>query len=166
MRAGQLSSLAELSAQLVFRSHQGLLARRRQVPAGAVDVEGEHRQRGAEWISLAPPAPFGRPLQRGCDALGIARGKHAALEGKRVTLLGDTARPAASRRGPLSRRSGPAPTAGARGTPAVLFLCGCASLRHGYSPNLNRIALHARRRRAAFARSGERRLAPAGGGAK
>ncbi len=96
LKARKLALPPELPAQLVLRTHQRLLARRRQVPAGAIDVEGEHGQRGAERIRLAAAAAFGGPLQRGRDALGIPQGENALVQRERIAVLGHLARPAPS----------------------------------------------------------------------
>src|SRR5215467_3313876 len=91
-----LLGLAELLAQLVLRPHQGPLAGRGQVLAGAVDVEGQHRKRGTVRITLAPTTPFGRALQRCGDPFRVAQREDALLQGERVALLGDPTRPAPS----------------------------------------------------------------------
>src|SRR5262249_19828716 len=91
-----LPGLAELLAQLVLRPHQGPLAGRGQVLAGAVDVEGQHRERGTVRIALAPTAPFGGAFQRRRDPFRVAHREDALLEGERVALLGDPTRPAPS----------------------------------------------------------------------
>src|SRR5262249_22920625 len=84
----------ELHAQLVLGPHQCSLARGGQILTGTIDVEGEHRKRGAERIGLAPPAVLGRALQRRRDALGVARREDPAVQGQRVAVLGDVSRPA------------------------------------------------------------------------
>ena len=84
----------ELPAQLVLGPHQRLLARRGQVPAGTIDVEGEHGQRRAERIGLTAFASFGRPLQRCRDPFGVTQGEHAAVERERIAVLRHSARPA------------------------------------------------------------------------
>src|SRR4249919_29107 len=72
--------LAELLPQLLLRLHQYLLARGRQIFAGAIDVEGEHGERGAEWIGLAAIASLRRAFQRGGNPPGILRSKDTALK--------------------------------------------------------------------------------------
>src|ERR1043166_8492569 len=64
----------ELAAQLVLCPHQRLAAAGREILAGAIKVEGQHRQGGAERIRLAPPAALGRALERGGDPFRIAPG--------------------------------------------------------------------------------------------
>src|SRR5687767_11911842 len=88
---------AEGLAQLVLGRLQGALARRRQVPAGAVEVEGQHRHRRSVRARLAPPAAFGRALERLCDAAGRAQRENIPLEGQRVAVLGDLGGPVALR---------------------------------------------------------------------
>src|SRR5262245_25196820 len=73
------SCLIELLAQFVLGSHQGPLARRRQLPTGAIDIEREHGKRRAKGIALAAAASFGRPFQGGGNPLGIARCEDALV---------------------------------------------------------------------------------------
>src|SRR5262245_26236667 len=79
-----VSGLSVELAQLVLRLHQGPLARRGKVSAGAIDVEGQHRQRGAERIGLAALAAFRRAFERGGNALGALLLEAAAFEVERV----------------------------------------------------------------------------------
>lgn len=98
---------AELLAQFLLGSHQCPLARGGQILPRTIDVEREHGERGAEGIGFAAPASFGRPFQRCRDPLGIAQREHTPLEGKRIAVLGDLARPAPSAaRTPRRRPSG------------------------------------------------------------
>jgi hypothetical protein len=55
-----LSVAAELPPQLALGAFQGLAPGGRQVLAGAINIEGQHRQRGAVRIGLAPAAAFRR----------------------------------------------------------------------------------------------------------
>src|SRR6202012_3856302 len=70
----------ELAAQFGFGLLKRAAARGGEVPAGAIDVEDQHRQRGARGIRLAPTTLFGRMFERSGDALGIAPRKDAAVE--------------------------------------------------------------------------------------
>jgi hypothetical protein len=52
----------------------------RQRSAGPVDVEGQHRHRGTEWVGLAAPAALRRALERTGNLMGIVQGEDAGLE--------------------------------------------------------------------------------------
>src|SRR3982074_2707638 len=106
--------LAELLPQLLLRLHQYLLARGGQIFAAAIDVEGEHGERGAEWIGLAAIASLRRALQRGGDPPGILRGKDPALERESVAVLGHLLRPAPSACGCCAQGGARFPASNAR----------------------------------------------------
>ena len=120
--------LPELLSQFVLGSHQNLLPRGRQILSGAIDVEGEHGERGAKRIGLAAPAALRRALQRGRNPPGILGREHTALEGERVAVLGHSAGPAPARaRCPPGRARALAATGRlARATSAPLG-CSCFS---------------------------------------
>ena len=85
--------LAELLPQLLLRLHQYLLARGRQIFAGAIDVEGEHGERGAKRAAFSARASFGRPFQGRRNPLGIARREDALIEAQRIAVFGHMSRP-------------------------------------------------------------------------
>src|SRR5262249_19278962 len=116
------SRAAKLFAQLALGALQGLLLRGRQVLAGAVEIECEHRERRAIGIGLAAPAALGRALERSGDALGILPGEHAVREIERVAVARDRTGPAAAR---LARARF------ARGAPACARFASRFPLRHG-----------------------------------
>ena len=92
-RDADLSSLAELLAQLVLRAHQRLFAGGRQVLARSVDVEGEHGERGAKGAAFSARASFGRPFQGRRNPLGIARREDALIEAQRIAVFSHMSRP-------------------------------------------------------------------------
>jgi len=69
-----------------------------QILAGAIDVEGQHRQRRAVRIGFAPAAAFRRALQRRRNPLRIAFGEDAAIEIERIAFARHTRRPAPAAR--------------------------------------------------------------------
>src|SRR5437899_1232287 len=101
--SGAPELLPELGLGLVER----FLSACGQRPAGPVDVEREHRQRGAIRIGLAPPAPFGRALERCSDLLRTVQGEHPAVQVERVALFSHTLRPLATAARALARAGGP-----------------------------------------------------------
>src|SRR4051812_36107348 len=80
--------------QLILRACQDLAARSRKLPAGPIDVERQHRERGAIGIRLAPFALLGGSLQRRRDFLGIAQAEHALFQVERIARFGHVPRPA------------------------------------------------------------------------
>jgi len=125
----------ELPAQLVLGPHQRPLARCGQVPAGTIDVEGEHGQRRAERIGLPALASFGRPLQGCRDPFGVTQGEDAAVERERIAMLRHAARPATAAPRARSRRPPRRPSFSAAACwPAPRSLgCSCR-FRHDTSP--------------------------------
>src|SRR5690242_14154352 len=87
------SIAAELLAQLALGALQRAALPGWQVLAGAVEIEGEHRQRRAIGIGLAAPAALGRALERAGDALGILAGEHTAREIERIAVARHLPRP-------------------------------------------------------------------------
>ena len=84
---------AELPAQFGFCALQRLAPSRRKIPAGPIEVEGQHRQRRTIRIRLAPMAAFRRSLQRGGNRLWILLGEYALRQVQGVTLASDPCRP-------------------------------------------------------------------------
>src|SRR5205085_10591391 len=106
------SSAAELLAQFGFRLVQRLLSASRQALAGAIYVEGQHRQGRAIRIGLPAFAPLRRPLERRRDFARTLEREDAALEIECVAFsrhaLGPFPHPACaltSRRPPLAARA-------------------------------------------------------------
>ena len=93
-----LAIAAKLLAQFALGAFQGFAPAGWQVPAGAIDVEGQHRQRRAVRIGFAPAAAFRRSFQRRRDALWIALGEDAAVEIERIAFARHTRRPAPAAR--------------------------------------------------------------------
>src|SRR5262249_48844821 len=83
-------------AQLALGRLQASALGPRQLAAGAIDVEREHRHRRAVRARFAPAASLGRALQGSRDG-SWASGKNLALEIERVALARDTLRPASRR---------------------------------------------------------------------
>src|SRR5256885_167791 len=82
-------------AQLVLRFVDRPLPRGRQVPAGAILVEGEHGHRGPERSRLEVRALLHGPLQRARD-LPRATPEDLGFQVHRMAVLGDMRRPAAA----------------------------------------------------------------------
>src|ERR1700722_18993685 len=80
--------------QLQLRALQPPALRPRQGLAGAVDVEGQHRERRTIGAGLAARTAFRGALQGGGDPLRVAQGEDATFEIERVTLPGHALRPA------------------------------------------------------------------------
>src|SRR6185312_7938441 len=91
----------EQPPQLRLGAGEDALAVGGELPAAAIDVEGQHRHGRLVGAGLASPAVLGRLLQRAGDALGIAPSEEAALEVERVALLHHPRRPV----GATARRS-------------------------------------------------------------
>src|SRR6185437_14003547 len=89
----------ELMLQFGLGALQPMALGLRQGLAGAVDVEGQHRERGAVGPSLAAGAVLRGALQRSRDLLRIGQREDAALEVERIALFGDALRPALRRCG-------------------------------------------------------------------
>src|SRR5204863_10135913 len=66
----------------------------RELFAGAVDVERQHRHRRAIRLALPSMAPLRRPFERARDGARIGAGEHSAIEIERVARLRDMLRPA------------------------------------------------------------------------
>ena len=81
-----------------LRARQGFAPAGRQVLAGAIDVEGQHRQRRAIRIGFAAAAAFRRAFQRRRNPLRIAFGEDAAVEIERVAFARHPRRPAPAAR--------------------------------------------------------------------
>src|SRR5690242_16899588 len=79
----------EFPLQLDLGALQPIAFRLRQIPARAIDIEGQHRHRRAIGARLAARAPLRRALQRGRDLLCAGLLEHAASEVKGVALAGD-----------------------------------------------------------------------------
>src|SRR5580704_8242815 len=120
---------SELLAQFDLRLLQRPAAARGQIPAGAIDVEDQHRQRRAVGLRFAPVAFLRRALERSGDALGVFPGEDAAFQIERTAFARDTAGPGAGRIAPCRLR---APRLSLRRfTPARLP--GCRVAAHGLS---------------------------------
>jgi hypothetical protein len=78
----------EQRPQLVLGRFQRFALSRRQVAAGAVDVERQHRHRRAVRIGLASMAVFGRTLERACDRHGIVQFEHTRAQVERIAGFG------------------------------------------------------------------------------
>src|SRR3989442_2853962 len=89
--------LAEQPAQFLLGLRDLALARRRQLAAGAVLVEREHRHGRAERRRLAPAAPLRRALQGARHLLGREL-EDALLQVERVARLDDPLGPVAAGR--------------------------------------------------------------------
>src|SRR5712671_6775884 len=85
----------ELRAQRILRALQRAAAGSRQVLAGAVEIESEHRHRGAVGIALAPAACFRRAPQRARERGGIAQLEYTAFQIERIARPRDACRPPA-----------------------------------------------------------------------
>src|SRR5207247_9932638 len=79
--------------QLALRGFELFASRLRQVLARAVDVERQHRHRGAIRIALATLALLSGLLERLSDAARTVLREDAGLQVERVALLGHFARP-------------------------------------------------------------------------
>ena len=77
----------ELLAQRFLGSLQNAFVPRREVRAGPVDVESQHRHGGTVWTRLAPFAAFGRALEGGGDLPGIAAFENSPLKVQRFGFL-------------------------------------------------------------------------------
>src|SRR5579883_1389757 len=120
----------ELPAQFDLGPLQGAAAAGRQVLAGAIDVEDQHRQRRTVGSRLAPSAAFGRSSQRRGDAFGVVAAEHAGFEVKSIALPRHLGRPVT-----LSPAAFPFPRGRLcpRGSPSCGFSPGRGP-RHGRSP--------------------------------
>ena len=128
-RAARRSRPPELLAQFDLRLLQRPAAARGQIPAGAIDVEDQHRQRRAVRLGLAAMALLSRALERSGDALGVFPGEDAAFQIERTAFARDAAGPGAGRIAPCRLR---APRLSLRRfTPARLP--GCRVAAHGLS---------------------------------
>src|SRR5437763_233654 len=78
------SVAAELLAQFALGALQGFTPAGRQIFAGAIDVEGQHRKRRTVRIGFALAAAFRRAFERGGDLLWIAAGKNPMLKIERI----------------------------------------------------------------------------------
>src|SRR5438270_11036810 len=87
----------EVLAQPVFGFFQPLALALGERFAGAIDIEGQHRQGRAEGICLAPLALLRRARERSGDVVGILLLEYARFEIERVAVLGHLLRPLLSR---------------------------------------------------------------------
>ena len=88
------SLASELMFQFCFRTLQPVALGFRQIPAGPIDIESQHRQRRAIGASPAAGAAFGGTLEGGCDLLCTRQLEYPVLEIKRVAFFRDPLRPA------------------------------------------------------------------------
>src|SRR4051812_40198985 len=86
--------LAELMLEFDLRAFQSRALRFRQRLAGAVDIEGQHRQRRAIGAALAARTVLRRTLQRCRDLFRTGQFEDALLEIERVAFLCHALRPA------------------------------------------------------------------------
>src|SRR5574341_2195151 len=99
---------AEQDAQLVLSSLQTSTLVLRELSAGAIDVEGEHRHGGTERRRLPPAAALGGAFQGTRNLARVIQGKHAWFEIQGIAGLGDALRPLlASGRGYWAHFSAP-----------------------------------------------------------
>ena len=126
---GKTEGCRPLRPEMLMLTPVGIACARGQIPAGAIDVEDQHRQRRAVGLRFAPVAFLRRALERSGDALGVFPGEDAAFQIERTAFARDTAGPGAGRIAPcrlcaprLSLR---------RFTPARLP--GCRVAAHGLS---------------------------------
>src|SRR6516165_4706021 len=84
----------KLALQLGFRPLQPVALGSRQLLAGAVDIEGQHRYRGTIGAGFPARAVFRRTLQRRGNFLCTGELEHPAIEIERVALLRNALRPA------------------------------------------------------------------------
>ena len=87
----------ELVLQFCFCAFQPRTLRLGQGLAGAVDIEGEHRQRRAIGTGLAARTMFGGALERCRDFLGAGQLEHAAFQIERVAFPCHPLRPSLRR---------------------------------------------------------------------
>ncbi|EGE61051.1 hypothetical protein RHECNPAF_1260029 [Rhizobium etli CNPAF512] len=94
---GHLSSIlrftTEVFSQFVLGFFKSGPSFFRQLVAGAVDVEGQHRHGRAEGTGLTAMTLLGRMLDRAGDLLRIVRFEHTFLQVHRVAVFGDVLRP-------------------------------------------------------------------------
>src|ERR1700692_1403262 len=95
MTAVSASRAPERLAQFVLGALQRALACGRQVLAGAIEIEDQHRQRRAVRIRFAAFAALGRALERSGDALWVLPGEDALIEVERVARARHPGGPAA-----------------------------------------------------------------------
>src|SRR5574341_1876443 len=80
---------AEQDAQLVLSSLQTSTLVLRELSAGAIDVEGEHRHGGTERRRLPPAAALGGAFEGTRNLARVIQGKHAWFEIQGLAGLGD-----------------------------------------------------------------------------
>jgi hypothetical protein len=80
-------------AQLILGAFQYPPAHLRQIAAGAIDIEIQHRHGGLVGRALAARTPLGRTLQRLCDAIRAAGFEYRTLEVERVAMAIDFSGP-------------------------------------------------------------------------
>src|SRR6266700_3651323 len=77
---------SEFTPQFAFRFFQNPFALWREMGAGAVDVEIQHRHGGLKGRAFAPLAGFRGPLERGGDPAGASRFENVRFEIEGVAL--------------------------------------------------------------------------------
>jgi hypothetical protein len=92
---GPESGPAELRFKLRLRTGERSLPFCRKMPAGPIDVEGEHRQGGSIRIGFSPLARLGGTLQRSGNPLGIIEREDSLLKVECITCSRHALRPAA-----------------------------------------------------------------------
>src|SRR5438874_5576027 len=93
--SNQMRSIAaEGLAQFVLGALEHALLPLREVLAGAIEVEGQHRHCRAVRRTLAPAAGFRRALQRQRNLMRVVMREDAMLQIERVATPGDAGRPA------------------------------------------------------------------------
>src|SRR5579864_318283 len=91
----------ELLAKLDLGPLQRLASAGGKILAGAVDVEDQHRQRGAVGARFAPSTALGGALERCGDPFRVAQFEHAAFEIESVAFARDACRPVAAGASPV-----------------------------------------------------------------
>jgi hypothetical protein len=90
---GSAARPVEQDSKFVLGGLEAGTLNRRQLPAGPVDVEGEHRHRGTERIDLPTLALLGGALERARYPARIREGEHPWLEVQGIAGVGDALRP-------------------------------------------------------------------------
>jgi hypothetical protein len=83
-------------SQLVLGTFESHPLRGRQMLARSIDVEGEHRHRGAERIGLAPSAALSGALERTRNSPGGVLREDTRLQIQRSARFGHALRPSLS----------------------------------------------------------------------
>jgi hypothetical protein len=140
---GPHSGPPELLTQLTLGTHQYAATHRRQIGAGTIDVETQHRKRRAIGVRFFSAACFSGPLQRRRDPFWILQGENALLQIERIASPSDVGRPEPGR---VTGRC-----AHARSLSGCLFRGrlshGLRRLSHGFTPDRHSMPTEMKRRK-------------------